>query len=153
MISIIYRIFLEESGLQDVTQRRLTNSSHCVESVAVLRNVDKYLQSTQRKTLEDLIFSRTAVKISNLTLYRAFLGEPAVVRENVPRVKIHRYNKKYSYPKLSSCRNTDARKIRYSCASPYCTSLARFVIHTLRRSVLQPVIHAGRVFCIKCLEP
>jgi hypothetical protein len=84
----LYYYFSKSQFFQDVTQRRLINSSHGIKYVRVLRNVDKYLQSTQRKTPEYFIFSRTAVKISNLALYRVFLGEPVIVWENVPYVKI-----------------------------------------------------------------
>ena len=48
-------------------------------------------------------------------------GKCARLRENVPYVKIHRYNPKHLYPKLKGYGDNGQRKVWSSCGSTYCT--------------------------------
>ena len=51
-------------------------------------------------------------------------GECARLRENVPEVKIHRYNQKHLYPKLNGYGDNGEREVWSSCVSAYCTWFA-----------------------------
>jgi hypothetical protein len=57
----------------------------------------------------------------NLPLYRVSKEESARLRENVPYVKVYRYNPKHLYPKLNGYGDNDQRKVWSSCGSTYCT--------------------------------
>ena len=47
------------------------------------------------------------------------------------------YTKKHLYPQSNSCADIDGTKMWSSCGSTYCSCLARWVIRTLRRAVLE----------------
>ena len=59
------------------------------------------------------------------TYIRLYTGchqkECARPRENVPNVKVHRYNPKHLYPKLNGYGDNGQRKKWSSCGSTYCT--------------------------------
>jgi len=57
-------------------------------------------------------------------IYRMSQEECARLRENVPYVKVHRYNPKHLYPKLNGYGDNDQRKVWSSCGSTYCTCYA-----------------------------
>ena len=67
-------------------------------------------------------------------------GECARLRENVPYVKVHRYNPKHLYQKLNGYGDNGERKLCSSCGSMYCTSFAYCYSYTVhvRPSVSQP---------------
>ena len=67
-------------------------------------------------------------------------GECARPRENVPYIKVHRYNPKHLYPKLNGYGNNGERKVWSSCGSTYCTCFAYCYSYTahVRTSVSQP---------------
>ena len=50
--------------------------------------------------------------------------ECARLQENVPYVKVHRYNPKHLYPKLNDYGDNGQRKVWSSCGSTYCTCSA-----------------------------
>jgi hypothetical protein len=54
-------------------------------------------------------------------IYRVSQEESAILRENVPYVKVHRYNPKYLYPKLNGYGDNGQRNVWSSCGSTYCT--------------------------------
>jgi len=54
-------------------------------------------------------------------IYRMSQEECARLRENVPYVKVHRYNPKQLYPKLNGYGDNGQRKVWSSCGSTYCT--------------------------------
>jgi len=56
-----------------------------------------------------------------LYIYRVSQEECARLRENVPYVKVHRYNPKHLYPKLIGYGDNGQRKVWSSCGSTYCT--------------------------------
>ena len=47
-----------------------------------------------------------------LRIYRVSRGECARVRENVPYVKVHRYNPKHLYPKLNGYGDNGQRSLK-----------------------------------------
>ena len=51
-------------------------------------------------------------------------GKCARLRQNVPYVKVHRYNPKHLYPKLNGYGDKSERKVWSSCDSTYCTCFA-----------------------------
>ena len=53
--------------------------------------------------------------------YRVSQEECVRLRENVPYVKVHRYNPKHLYPKLNDYGDNGQRKVWSSCGSTYCT--------------------------------
>ena len=67
-------------------------------------------------------------------------GECARLRENVPYVKVHRYNPKHLYPKLNGYGDNGERKVWSSCRSTYCICFACCYPYTahVRPSVSQP---------------
>ena len=69
--------------------------------------------------------------------YRVSQEERARLWENVPYVKVHRYNPKHLYPKLNGYGDNGQRKVWSSCGSTYCTSCVRHVTRALRMSVLE----------------
>ena len=69
-------------------------------------------------------------------IYRVSRGECARLRQNVPYVKVQRYNPKHLYPKLNGYGDNGERKVWSSCGSTYCTCSA-CCYPTLRMSVLQ----------------
>ena len=71
-----------------------------------------------------------------LNTYRMYWAECARLRENVPYVKVHRYNPKHLYPKLDGYGDNGERKVWSSCGSTYCTCFA-CCYPTLCMSVLQ----------------
>ena len=74
------------------------------------------------------------------TLYRMSRGECARLRQNVPYVKVHRYNPKHLYPKLNGYGDNSERKVWSSCGSTCCTCFACCYPYTahVRPSVSQP---------------
>jgi len=46
--------------------------------------------------------------------------ECARLRENVPYVKVYRYNPKHLYPKLNGYGDNSQRKVGAPCGSKYC---------------------------------
>ena len=71
---------------------------------------------------------------------RVSRGECDRLRENVPYVKVHRYNPKHLYPKLKGYGDNGERKVWSSCGSAYCTCFAccyPYTVH-VRPSVSQP---------------
>ena len=73
-------------------------------------------------------------------IYRVSRGECARLRENVPYVKVHRYNPKHLYPKLNGYGDNGERKVWSSCGSTYYTCFACCYPYTahVRPSVSQP---------------
>ena len=71
---------------------------------------------------------RTAASVvfmyTYLCLYRMSQKEYARLRENVPYVKVYRYNPKHLYPKLNGYGDNGQRKVRSSCGSTYWTCSA-----------------------------
>jgi len=57
----------------------------------------------------------------NSIIYRVSQEEYARLRENVPYVKVRRYNPKHLYPKLNGYGDNGKRKVWSSCGSTYCT--------------------------------
>jgi hypothetical protein len=49
--------------------------------------------------------------LQELCIYRVSQEESARLRENVPYVKVHRYNLKHLYPKLNGYGDNDQRKV------------------------------------------
>ena len=72
--------------------------------------------------------------------YRVSRGECSRLRQNVPYVKVHRYNPKHLYPKLNCYGDNGERKVWSSCGSTYCTCFACCYPYTahVRPSVPQP---------------
>ena len=60
----------------------------------------------------------------NSYIYRVSREECARLRQNVPYVKVYRYNPKHLYPKLNRYGDNGQRKVRSSCGSTYCTCSA-----------------------------
>ena len=56
--------------------------------------------------------------------HRVFRGECARLRENVPYIKVHRYNLKHLHQKLNGYGDNGERKVWSSCGSTYCTCFA-----------------------------
>ena len=56
-----------------------------------------------------------------LYIDRVSQEECARFLENVPYVKVHRYNPKHLYPKLNGYGDNGQRKVWSSCGSTYCT--------------------------------
>ena len=73
-------------------------------------------------------------------IHRVSLGECAILRKNVPYVKVHRYNPKHLYPKLNGYGDKVERKVWSSCGSTYCPCFACCYPYTahVRPSVSQP---------------
>ena len=72
--------------------------------------------------------------------YRVSREECARLRQNVPNVKVHRYNPKLLYPKLNGYGDNGERKEWSSCGSTYCTCFAYcypYTVH-IHPSVSQP---------------
>ena len=71
---------------------------------------------------------------------RSVPGVCARLRENVPCVKVHRYNPKHLYSKLNGYGDNGERKVWSSCGSTYCTCFAYCYSYTAnaRPSVSQP---------------
>ena len=67
-------------------------------------------------------------------------GGIATLRENVPYVKVHRYNPKHLYPTLNGYGDNGERKVWSCCGSTYCTSFACCYPYTahVRPSASQP---------------
>ena len=57
-------------------------------------------------------------------IYRVSQEERTKLREDVPYVKLYRYNPKHLYPKLNRYGDNGQRKVWTSCISAYCTSTA-----------------------------
>ena len=89
-------------------------------------------------------FSRNYVDICKIPFMCSYIqgvpGECARLRENVPYVKVHRYNPKHLYPKLNGYGDNGERKVWSSCGSTYCTCFAYCYAYTahVRPSVSQP---------------
>jgi hypothetical protein len=54
-------------------------------------------------------------------LYTVSQEEGARLQEDVPYVKVYRYNPKHLYPKLNGYGDNGQRKVWSSCGSTYCT--------------------------------
>ena len=67
-------------------------------------------------------------------------GECTRLRQNVPCVKVHRYNPKHLYPKLNGYGDNGERKVWSSCRFTYCTCFTYCYSYTahVRPSVSQP---------------
>jgi len=66
--------------------------------------------------------SATIIELENTAfIYRVSRGECSRHRENVPEVKIHRYNQKHLYTKLKGYEDNGERKVWSSCGSTYYT--------------------------------
>ena len=85
-------------------------------------------------------FPNVFLAILFVSLCRVSRGECARLRENVPYVKVHRYNPKHLYPKLNGYGDNGERKVRSSCGSTYCTCFACCYPYTahVRPSFSQP---------------
>ena len=59
--------------------------------------------------------------VASCWIYRVSQEECARLCKNVPNVKVHRYNPKHLYPKLSGYGDNGQRKVWSSCGSTYCT--------------------------------
>ena len=95
---------------------------------SILHNYITASLSLQRTTTSD-------------TVYRVSPGgECARLQENVPYVKVHRYNPKHLYPKLNGYGDNGERKVWSSCGSTYCTFFVCCYPYTarVRPSVSQP---------------
>jgi len=57
----------------------------------------------------------------SLQLYRVSQEECAILRENVPYVKLYRYDPKHLYPKLNGYGDNGQRKVWTSFISAFCT--------------------------------
>ena len=57
-------------------------------------------------------------------IYKVSQEERTKLQENVPYVKLYRYNLKHLYPKLNGYEDNGQRKVWTSCTSAYCTSTA-----------------------------
>ena len=83
-------------------------------------------------------------------------GKCARFRENVPSVKIHRYNQKHLYPKLNGYGDKGEWKVWSSCGSTCCTWFAwRITLHCACPSLStagSSALHAATAH-VKCLEP
>ena len=75
-----------------------------------------------------------------LRIYRVSQEECVRIREDVPYVKVYRYNPKHLCPKLNGYGDKGQGKVWSSCGSTYCTWFAWRNTHTLRmvRPCLQP---------------
>ena len=70
--------------------------------------------------------------------------ECARLRENVPYVKVHRYNPKHLYPKLNGYGYNGQRKVWSSCGSTYCTCSAdALLVHCA-----YPSLSVERCYCV-----
>ena len=74
-------------------------------------------------TLRKVLF-RSELSIDKFNYTECPRGECARLRENVPYVKVHRYNPKHIYPKLNGYGDNGERKVWSSCGSTYCTCFA-----------------------------
>ena len=72
-------------------------------------------------------------------IFVVFKDESTILHENVPEVHLHRYYQTYLHTELNGYGCNGVRKKWSSCGSTYCTCLTWRVIHTLRRSVLEPL--------------
>ena len=59
-------------------------------------------------------------KVVHMVIYRVSQEECARLRENVPYVKVYRYNPKHLCPKLNGYGDNALRKVGASCGSKYC---------------------------------
>jgi len=96
------------------------------------------------------IFSMFRIFLLMLVLiYRVSQEECARLREDVPYVKVYRYNPKHLCPKLNGYVDNGQRKLWSSCGSTYCTwtthkydsspihmsSKRLFILDVLRRKI------------------
>ena len=111
----------------------------------------------------------SVIRVLNINISSIYTGvswgECARLRENVPYVKVHRYNTKHLYPKLNGCEG----KVWSSCGSTYCTCFAccypsfsltaessTFRLHYQQTSQLQRIViqYCWIFMChVKRLEP
>ena len=94
-------------------------------------------------TAPDVLHSmsvRIQKTLTSAVIYSVSRGECAGFRENVPYVKVHRYNPKHLYPKLNGYGDNSERKVWSSCGSMYCTCFACCYSYTahVHPSVSQP---------------
>ena len=71
-----------------------------------------------------LFFVLQIISAYSLCLYRVSHELRSLLRENVPYVKIYRYNPKHLCPNLNGYGDNGQRKVLTSCISAYCTSTA-----------------------------
>ena len=117
-----------------------------VEQSAVTSVMEDFpSNSPWRQNLRISTLSRTFALSNKLYwwsgfIYRVSRRECARLRENVPYVKVHRYNPKHLYRKLNGYRDNGERKVWASCGSTYCTCFACCYPYTahVRPSVSQP---------------
>jgi len=64
--------------------------------------------------------SRTHTQYIYTYTYRVSQEECARLRENVPYVKVYRYNQKHLYPKLNGYWDNGQRQAGAACGSKYC---------------------------------
>ena len=69
---------------------------------------------------QHMITFRNTYKYNNY-IYRVSQEECARLRENVPYVKLYRYNPKHLCPKLNGYGDNGQRKVWASLVSTYCT--------------------------------
>ena len=72
-------------------------------------------------------------KVVKHPVYRVSQEEGTKLRENVPYVKIYRYNPKHLYPKLNGYGDNGQRKVSSSGGSTHCTLSADSVPHVCPR--------------------
>ena len=92
-----------------------------VQAVMTTRNLEP-AQWRNREEWRCFWKMATAVKkwCVCIYIYRVFQEECARLRENVPYVKVYRYNPKHLYPKLNGYGHNGQRKVGASCGSKYC---------------------------------
>ena len=67
----------------------------------------------------------TQLQLTNISyIFRVSQEDCARIQENVPYVKVHRYNPKHLYPKLIGYGGNGQRKVWSSCGSTYYTRFA-----------------------------
>ena len=99
------------SGEDDMKARHLAHSPD--------RGQSGFEQSKSRISLPFVVvLTRIVIK------YRVSREECSRLRENVPYVKVHRYNPKHLYTKLNGYGDNGERKVWSSCCSTYCACSA-----------------------------
>ena len=105
--------------------------------------------SKHRQTAIDCLLQSMEVHWNNVNRIHTYIyiythrvsqEECTRLRENVPYVKVHRYNPKHLYPKLNCYGDNGERKVWSSCGSTYCTCFACCYSYTahVRPPVSQP---------------
>jgi hypothetical protein len=76
-------------------------------AVQLNRLLEKCIKDSRCVDLESLCI----VAEEKVCIYRVFQEKSARLRENVPYVKVHRYNPKHLYPKLNGYGDNGQRKV------------------------------------------